>query len=195
HPAVDGLKVGLHDLGLEGGRDVIFDIRLTDGEPDRITAAAIALAKAGVDVIFTSGETATLAAKAATPTTPGVVTLVGGPVAAGIVKSLTQPGGNLTGISSLTVELVPKRLEALKALAPMVRRLWAIELAANPASSAAISRALGAAALFRVEIMPRTVRTPTELDQALEGLRPGDALLVPDVASMDISAVLLEISL
>ncbi len=112
HPAVDGLKAGLRDLGFEEGRDVTFDVRLTYGDPERITAAAAALVKAGVDVIFTSGEAATLAARAATPAIPIVFTLVGDPVAAGVVKSLAQPAGNVTGISSLATELVPKRLEA-----------------------------------------------------------------------------------
>src|SRR6266702_2478086 len=104
-------------------------------------AATGALVKAGVDVIFTSGEAATLAARAATPAIPIVFTLVGDPVAAGVVKSLAEPAGNVTGISSLATELVPKRLEALKALVPQVRRAWAIQHAADPASGAALARA------------------------------------------------------
>src|SRR5262249_32681216 len=78
--------------------------------------------KAGVSVIFTSGEAATLAAKSATQTIPIVFTLVGDPVAAGVVKSLAQPEANVTGVSSLTTDLVPKRLEALKTLSPQLRR-------------------------------------------------------------------------
>src|SRR5439155_6668500 len=70
HPTVDGLKAGLRDLGFEEGRDVVFDVELTDGNPERIPAAAGALVKSGVDVIFTSSEAATLAAKVATQTIP-----------------------------------------------------------------------------------------------------------------------------
>ncbi len=158
-------------------------------------AAAGALVKAGVDLIFTSSEAATLAAKAATQTIPIVFTLVGDPVAAGIVTSLAHPVGNLTGISSLTTDLVPKRLEALKALAPRLRRVWAIYHGADPASGAAITRALEDSSRFGMEVVPRAVRMPEELEQILERLRPGDALLVPDIATMDISAVLLEASL
>jgi len=195
HPTVDGLKAGLRDLGLEEGRDVIFDVKLTDGNLDRMLVAAGALVKAGVDVIFTSSEAATLAAKTATQTLPIVFTLVGDPVAAGIVKSLAHPEGNLTGVSSLTTELVPKRLEALKTLAPGLRRVWAIYHGADPASGAALTRALEVASRFGIEIVPRTVRTQVELEQTLERLRPGDALLVPDIATLDISSVLLETSL
>ena len=195
HPTVDGLKAGLKDLGLEEGRDMIFDVKLTDGSPERMPATAGALVKAGVDVIFTSGEAATLAAKGATQTIPIVFTLVGDPVAAGIVKSLAHPAGNVTGVSSLTTELVAKRLEALKLLAPRLRRVWAISHGADPASGAAITRALEVSSRFGIEVVPRTVPTQDELEHILESLRPGDALLVPDSATMDISAVLLEASL
>jgi putative ABC transport system substrate-binding protein len=195
HPAVDGLKAGLRDLGFEEGRDVIFDVKLTDGDPARMPAAAGALVKAGVDVIFTSNEAATLAARAATQTIPIVFTLVGDPVAAGFVKSLAHPEGNLTGISSLTTELVAKRLEALKALAPELRRVWAIHHGTDPASGAAITRAIESSSRFGIEILSRAVLTPDELGQILERLRPGDAMLVPDTATMNISAVLLETSL
>jgi putative ABC transport system substrate-binding protein len=182
HPATEGLRAGLRDLGFQEGRDVIFDVAITDGNRDRLPAAAEALVKAGVSVIFTSGEAATLAARAATQTVP-------------IVKSLAHPEGTLTGVSSLTTELVPKRLEALKALAPQLRRVWAIDHPADPASGAATAKALASGARFGLEIVTRTVRTPAELEQALEGLRPGEALIVPDLASMDVSAVLLEASL
>ena len=195
HPAVDGLKAGLRTVGLEEGRDVVFDVRLTDGNPQRLLDAAAALANAGVDLIFTSGEAATLAAKAATQTTAIVFTLVGDPVATGVVKSLASPAGNLTGISSLTTELIPKRLEVLKEIAPRLRRVWAIQYAADPGSAAAIARANEVASRLGIEIVSRSVRTLEELERILEGLRPGDALLVPDCATLDLSAVLLEASL
>jgi putative ABC transport system substrate-binding protein len=195
HPTVDGLKAGLRDLGLEEGRDVLFDIKLTDGNPAGMPAAAAALVKAGVDVLFTTNDAATLAAKAATHTIPIVFTLVGDPVAAGLVMSVAHPAGNLTGISSLTTELVPKRLEALKQLAPRLRRAWAIVHGADRASSAVIAKALEVASRFGLEIVPQTVVTQGDLDQTLERLRPGDALLVPDTGALDLSAVLLETSL
>ena len=87
-----------------------FDIRFTEGKLDAMPAAAEALVKAGVDLIFTSQEAATQAAKDATKSVPIVFTLVGDPVGAGIVTTLAQPGGNVTGVSSLQTELVAKRL-------------------------------------------------------------------------------------
>jgi len=126
HPTVEGLKAGLKDLGLEDGRDVTFDIRFTEGKLAAMPAAADALVKSGVDLIFTSQEAATQAAKDATTTVPIVFTLVGDPVAANIVQALARPGRNVTGVSTLQSELVAKRLEVLKTLAPEARRVWLI---------------------------------------------------------------------
>ena len=96
HPTVEGLKAGLKELGFEDGRDVTFDIRFTEGKLAAMPAAAAALVQAGVDLIFTSQEAATQAAKDATESVPIVFTLVGDPVGAGIVGKLAQPGGNVT---------------------------------------------------------------------------------------------------
>ena len=113
HPTVEGLKAGLKELGLEDGRDVTFDIRFTEGKLNAIPPAAEALVKARVDLIFTSQEAATQAAKDATESIPIVFTLVGDPVGAGIVASIARPGGNVTGVSNINVELNPKRLELI----------------------------------------------------------------------------------
>lgn len=195
HPTVEGLKAGLRELGLEEGRDVTFDIRFTEGNPEATSGAAAALVRAGIDLLFTSNEAATLAAKAATQKIPVVFTLVGDPVAAGIVQKLAHPEANLTGVSSLTTELVPKRLEALKTLIPTLRRVFAFYHGADMPSSAAIVRSLEVAPRLGLEVVPRTVMTPEQLDDLLRQLRSGDALLAPDIATMDIPAVILEASL
>ena len=195
HPTVDGLKSGLRDLGFEEGRDVVFDVRLTDADPARIATAADALVKARVDAIFTSGESAALAARAATQTIPIVFTLVGDPVAAGLVKSRASPGGNVTGVSSRAAELVRKRLEALTSLAPNVRRVWAIHAGAGPAFDAAIASANELASRGGPQVVSRPVLTKGELAQAVERIGAEDALLVPADALLDVPAVLLETSL
>jgi putative ABC transport system substrate-binding protein len=195
HPTVEGLKAGLRELGFEEGKNVAFDVRFTEGKAEATPLAAKALVEAGVDLIFTSNEAATLAAMAATSRIPVVFTLVGDPVATGIVKKLAQPEGNLTGVSSLTTELVPKRLEALKTLIPTLRRVFAFYHGADLPSSAAIVRALEVAPRLGLELVPRTVTAPAQLDELLKQLGPGDALLAPDITTMDIPAVMLEVSL
>jgi len=195
HPTVEGLRSGLRELGFEDGRNVVFDIRFTQGKPEATPAAAEALVKAGVDLIFTSNEAATRAAKNATKTIPIVFTLIGDPVIAGIVRTVAKPGENITGISSLTTELAAKRLEILTILDPKIKRVWAIHYANDPSSIAAIWSAEAAAKQLKVELLSRPVYNAEQLQLALKSVRPGDALLPPDVGTIDIPAALLELSI
>ena len=195
HPTVEGLRAGLRELGFEEGRDVVFDVRFTQGKPQDAPAAAEALVKAGVDLIVTSGEAATRAAKAASRQIPIVFTLVGDPVEAGILRAIARPGGNVTGISSLTTELAAKRLEILHTLAPNARRAWAIHDGGDPSSIAAMQRATDAAKQLKLELVSRPVRTEQQLKDAIGEIRQGDALLPPDAGPLDIPAALLELSL
>jgi putative ABC transport system substrate-binding protein len=195
HPTVEGLRAGLRELGFEEGRDVVFDIRFTQGKPEATRGAAEALVKEGVDLIVTSNEAATQAARDATKKIPIVFTLVGDPVMAGILRVIARPGANLTGVSSLTSDLVAKRLEILKTLAPQIRRVWAIHHGDDPSSIEAIRRAEIAAKQLDVELIARPVYTPEQLAYAIKSIKPGDALLPPDVGTLDIPAVLLELAL
>jgi putative ABC transport system substrate-binding protein len=194
HPTVEGLKAGLRERGLLEGQGVTFDIRFTEGKPEATPAAAAALVKAGVDLLFTSNEAATQAAKAATQAIPIVFTLVGDPVATGIVTKLSHPGGNVTGVSSLTTELVPKRLEALKTLVPSIRRVWVVHYGGDLAGTGMIIKALEAASRLNLDVVPKGLMTAQEIEAALKQLRPGDALLAPDISTLDIPSVLLEAS-
>lgn len=195
HPAVEGLKAGLRELGLEDGRDVAFDIRFTQGKPEETQAAAKALVAARVDLVFACGEAATHAATAATQRLPVVFALVSDPVAAGVVKDLARPGGNLTGISSLAPELAAKRLELLKTLEPGVRRVWFIHSRDDVAAAPSLAIAREAASQVGVQLMARSVATADDLSRLLRELQRGDALLVPDSDALDIPVTLLKKSL
>jgi putative ABC transport system substrate-binding protein len=194
-PTVEGLKAGLRELGYEEGRHVVFDIRFSKGDPKSISPAAQALVKEGVDLLFTSSEAATRAAQAATRTIPIVFTLVGDPIAAGVVKQLARPGGNLTGISSLTSDLMPKRLEILKTLYPKVQRVWFLHDATDPSGAAALKKGLEAAQQLRIELTPLGVADAPHVVAVLKTLQPGDALLAPDQDGFRIGASMLEKSL
>jgi putative ABC transport system substrate-binding protein len=195
HPTVQGLKAGLRELGLEDGRDVAFEVRFTQGDPAAAREGAAAFAKAGVDLIFTSNEVPTRQAMAASTTIPIVFTLVGDPVAAGIVARLAAPQGNVTGISSLTPELAGKRLELLRTLAPAARRVWAIHEADDRISAAAAANAMAAAGQLDLRLVVRPVATREDLARALKEIRRGDALLAPDRGRLDIPGALLDLSL
>jgi putative tryptophan/tyrosine transport system substrate-binding protein len=195
HPTVEGLKAGLKELGVEDGRDVTLDIRFTEGKLDAMPAAAAALVQAGVDLIFTSQEAATQAARDATKSVPIVFTLVGDPVAAGIVEKLAQPGGNVTGVSSLQTELVAKRLEVLKTLAPAARRVWLIYDGVDLSTVPMVKKALDAAQRMKLEVMPKGVLDTNELRRVLREVRRDDTMLAPEGSNPDLAIAIIEQSL
>ena len=131
----------MHKLGWIEGKTFTIDSRYADQNNQRLTELAVDLARLNVDLIVTTGGTAALAAKKATGTIPVVVTNSGDPVGEGLVASLARPGGNVTGLSSLAVELNTKRLEILKDAVPNLHRvglLWTMGgvIVTNPNESA-----------------------------------------------------------
>jgi len=195
HPTVEGLKAGLRELGLAEGRDVSFEVRFTQGDATATRDGAVAYAKAGVDLIFTSSEEPTRQAMAATTSIPIVFTLVRDPVAVGIVAKPAAPEGNVTGIASLSPELTAKRLELLRTLAPAARRVWAIHEADDRITAAAVASATSAAKQLDLRLVARPVGSREDLARALKEIRRGDAILAPDRGRLDIPGALLDLSL
>jgi putative ABC transport system substrate-binding protein len=118
---------GLRDLGYVEGRNLVVESRYTGGTLERIPAAATELAVLGLDVIVAGATPHALAAKHATRSIPIVFAAASDPVASGLVTSLARPGGNVTGLSFLSPELVGKHLELLKQALPgasLVAVLW-----------------------------------------------------------------------
>jgi putative tryptophan/tyrosine transport system substrate-binding protein len=123
----EAFRQGLRDLGYVEGRNLVIEYRGAEGKPERLPALAAELVALKVDVIVVTSTPAALAAKQATRTIPIVFIAVADSVASGLVTSLARPGGNVTGLSLLTSELVGKRLELLKQAVPGVSRvavLW-----------------------------------------------------------------------
>jgi putative ABC transport system substrate-binding protein len=119
---------GFAKHGYMPGRNLEFERRGADAHIDRLPRLVEELLATKVDVILTVGYPAALAAKQGTTTIPIVVTEPGGdPVATGLVDSLSRPGGNLTGVSDVAIELTPKRMQLLRDTVPLLRRvamLW-----------------------------------------------------------------------
>jgi putative ABC transport system substrate-binding protein len=123
----EAFRQGLRDLGYVEGRTVLIEFRAAQGKPERLAHLAAELVSLKVDVIVAGSTLAALAAKQATGMLPIVFALAGDPVASGLVKSLSRPGGNVTGLSLLAPDLVGKRLELLTQAVPGVTRvavLW-----------------------------------------------------------------------
>src|SRR3954463_9092429 len=129
---------GLAETGYVEGRNIAIEFRWAEGRYDRLPALAADLVGRQVDVIAApGGAPIALAAKAATTTIPIVFEMGGDPVALGVVGSLSRPGGNITGISTLSVEVARNRLEFMPEIRPQAR-LFAVAL--NPTSPTADSQ-------------------------------------------------------
>src|SRR5574342_152765 len=129
---VGPFREGLRDLGYVEGQNIVIEYRWAEGKYDRLPALIAELIAQKVDVILTAGTPATLAVKKATASVPLVMIAVGDPVGTGIVPSLSRPGGNITGLTSISTEMDAKRLELLKEVAPSVSYIALLWNAASP---------------------------------------------------------------
>ena len=122
----------LHELGWIEGSTVEIEYRWAEGHAERLSALADELVRLKVSVIVTSATPATIAAKRATSVIPIVFAASGGPVGSGLVASLARPGGNVTGLSIQSVDVVSKRVELLRDVVPNLRRLAVLADESNP---------------------------------------------------------------
>jgi putative ABC transport system substrate-binding protein len=166
----DAFRQGLRDLGYVEGRNVVIEYRSAEGSSERLPALASELVALKVDVIVTAGGTlAALAAKQATQAVPIVFIALSDPVASGVVRSLAQPGGNVTGLSNFNAELVGKRLEQLTQVVPRVSRvvvLWQPGGLGERTERDMLHEADVAAPTLRVQLQVVEARSPAAFDRA-----------------------------
>jgi putative ABC transport system substrate-binding protein len=177
--ALEGLHVGLDELGYSEGEDFLVEYRFAEGDAERFPRLTAELVGRPVDVMVTWGTPATLAALKATSSIP-IVMSAGDPVGAGLVASLARPGGNVTGLSSQTAGGEEKRLELLKELRPNLSRVAVLSNPTNPYCVIAVEHARRGAAALGLSLDVAEVSAVSELDAAfrLINQRRPDAVLV-----------------
>jgi putative ABC transport system substrate-binding protein len=163
---LDPFRQGLRELGYVEGQNIIMECRGAIGAADRLAGFAAELVRLNVDVLVAQGTASALAAKQATKTIPIVMVYVGDPVEGGLVASLARPGGNLTGLSVLAPDLVPKALQILKEAAPSVSRVAVWIDPANPGQTLADRQMDAAAKTLGLRLERVEVRTAANLDAA-----------------------------
>src|SRR3989475_4748828 len=167
----DAFRQGLRELGYVEGRSIIIEERWAEGKVDRLPALAAELARLKVDVIVSFGPTVTRAAKEAKIRIPIVMGFDDDPVGSGSVASLARPGGNITGLSSLSPDLSAKQLELLKEMIPRLSRVAVLGSLIHPGTAQSLQEMELAARAFKVQLQYLDVVDPKHIETAFGAAR------------------------
>jgi len=165
---IEPLRQGLNDLGYIEGQNLIIDFGLAT-TAEQLPEVASALVSRGVDLIFASGAAAVLPAKDAAKAIPVVFVAGIDPIASGLtVRGLAQPGGNVTGLTTIQIDLTAKRMQLLKELVPSLTRIAFLWRESNPGGQQYIREAERAAEGLHVQLQPVPARDQSEFEEAFK---------------------------
>lgn len=190
-PAIVGLRDGLVELGYRENEQFILGVRFTQGDRAALPGAARELTQQEVDIIFTDAPDE---ARAATSRIPIVFGGGEDPVRLGLVQSFARPGGNITGVTGLTLELAPKRLELFREIIPSLKRVLFPYDVTDSNAVAEAKEYREAARRLGIVLVERPVRTQVEAQATLAQVRKGDVdgILKPGGVALNISGFILE---
>ena len=195
-PATLGLRDGLQVLGYREDEHFHIGVRFTQGDIGALPTAARELLAAGSDIIFAPSSNAARAARQATTVTPIVFgEVVGDPVKLGLVQSFARPGGNVTGVSTLAIELTSKRLELFKELVPGLKRVLFVYDPSDPDGVAAAQVHREAAQHLALALVEKTPRSQEEAREVIARVRRADVdgiLASPSGMSLNIPGAVLD---
>jgi putative ABC transport system substrate-binding protein len=163
---LDAFRQALRNLGYIEGKNIVIEYRYAEGKLDRLPELAAELVRLQVGIIITAGNEPAEAAKNVTQKLPIVMAFSGDAVGLGFVSSLARPGGNITGLTNLALELGGKRLELLKEVVPRINRVATLFDPEGPAPVLAFKEAQAAAQSLGLKLQSMEVRVPTDLDSA-----------------------------
>src|SRR5215471_12385972 len=173
-------RQGLRELGYVVDQNIAIEYRWAEGKYERLPQLAAELVRLKVDVILAVTTPAARAAKTATSTIPIVFTLVADPVASGLVASLARPGGNITGLPSISSEVIGKQLELLKETVARVSRVAVLQNPEASSHQSMVREAADAARALGIQLRVLEARSRADIDSAFAAItgEPADALLV-----------------
>src|SRR5215831_501383 len=187
-PRVEAFRQGLHDLGYVEGKTIVIEYRSADEKLDRLPELAAELVHLKVHVIVTGGDIVTRVVKDATSTIPIVMPYDNDPVGSGFVANLSRPGGNITGLSSLSPELSGKRLELLKEIVPRLSRVAVFGTSTAPVNARALRETELAAGALEVQVQYLDVLGPKDFETAFRAASKGRPDAVINLASAVITS-------
>jgi putative ABC transport system substrate-binding protein len=180
---VQAFRDSLHELGYVEGKNLVIEYRWADGKFERLPDLAAELVRLPVDVIVAVGDPVVFAARQATATIPIVMVSVGDPIGRGFVASLGRPGGNITGVSNFSANLVGKWLELLKQIVPTLAKAAVLRNAANQTHLLFWAEAQSAAPKLGLKVQDVEVNRSDDLDEAFVSMvraRSGAVVVLPD---------------
>jgi putative tryptophan/tyrosine transport system substrate-binding protein len=161
----------LRELGWVEGRTITIEYRWAEGRNDYLAEIAAEFVRLKVNIIVTGGTPAVMAAKQAMPVVPIVFATVADPVGVGLVTSLARPGGNITGLSTLTVDLAGKRIDLLREAISSLGRLAIMGNVGNPAMALELGELQAAARTLGLQVDALEIRRPQDIASALEAVK------------------------
>jgi putative ABC transport system substrate-binding protein len=174
-PWDEGFRQGLRELGYVVGQNITIEYRYAEGKPERLPGLAAELVRLNVELIVAGGTQAIRAAQHATSVIPVVMAVTADPVGSGLVASLARPGGNITGLTSLSSDLSGKRLALLKEVVPRLGRVSVLWNSGNPDNALQLREAVSAAHALGIQLQPIEVRSSDDFDRAFSAITNGHA--------------------
>lgn len=193
-PQTVGLRDGLVELGYKENTDFLLGVRFTQGDSQALPTAARELVRAGAALIFATSGHAAKAAQEATRGIPIVFAGGGDPVRMGLIKTFARPGGRVTGVTDLDLELGPKRLEVFRAIIPTLKRVLFVYNAADAYAAEEARLYRDAARQLGLTLTEKPVKSQEEARAALLGIATDavDGILPPRYLSLNIPGFALE---
>jgi putative tryptophan/tyrosine transport system substrate-binding protein len=178
---IDGFRQGMREHGLVENQHFAIEYSLAQVAV-QIPHAAAELVRRRVDIILASGTPSVVPAKDAAGQIPVVFVATLDPVATGLVASLARPGGNVTGMTSISGDLIAKRLQLTKELLPDLKKIAVLVRESSPTTAQYVQESRAAASSLGIELQIVTERSPNELDEIFAEIQGVDALVVADDA-------------
>jgi len=174
---VEGFQQGLRELGYVEGQNIIIEYRFADKGSDQLAELGSELLRLKVDIIVASASQAALAAKKLTRTVPIVFAGIIDPIDAGLVNSLSRPGGNITGTSLMSLDLATKRVELLREIVPQLSRLAVLGNPSHPSYPSQMRAIEAGAKSLGVQVEGIGVHGPNDFETAFRIARKAHALI------------------
>jgi putative ABC transport system substrate-binding protein len=193
-PGVVGLRDGLEKLGYRENKDFVIGVRFTQGDVAALPAAARELVQQGIDILFSANPASAKAAQAATKKIPIVFYGAGDPIGLGLIQSFARPGGNITGVTDIDLELDTKRLEVLKEMIPGLKRVLFSYDPSEVFATAQAKNFRDTARHLNITLLEKPVRTEDEAKATFANIRKGEVhgIVVPRSLSFNIPGFALE---